>query len=148
MPAANYLALESALIDRLRQQVPTLSLVAGAANMPALSDRASPSPACYVLYDGDRVVSTAHDGRREIVEQRWLVVLCVRHAGQDGGAALRAAAGELLADILAALSGYAPPPCTQAIERTSAPRPAYPPGAGWYPLAYLARFVSPSPLTP
>lgn len=142
MPA-NHLFLEAALIDRLREQVPAVRLVAGAASLPALSDKASPSPAAYVVYDGEKVVSTSHDGRREIVEQRWLIVLVVRHAAQDGGAALRESAGELLAALLAALSGFTPPPCTQAIERTSAPKPFYPPGAGWYPLAYLARFVSP-----
>lgn len=142
MPA-NYLVLETALIERLRQQVPALRLVAGASGLAGLEERAAPSPAAFVVYDGDRVVSTSPNGGKEIVEQRWLVLLFVRHAGQDGGAALRESAGELLAAGLAALAGFAPPPCTHALTRASAPRPHFTPAAGFYPLAYLARFVSP-----
>ncbi len=142
MPA-NYLSLETALIERLRQRVPQLRLVAGADALASLTEKAAQSPAAFVVYDGDKVVSTSHDGGKEIVEQRWLVVLFVRHAGQDAGAALRESAGEGLAAVLAALAGFIPPPCIQALERVSAPRPGFSPAAGWYPLAYQARFVSP-----
>lgn len=145
MPA-NHLALESTLIAHLRERVPALRLVAGAADLAKLGESAAQSPAVFVVYDGERVTEISHDHARQVVLQRWLVVLFARHAGQDGGAALRESAGALLADLIAALAGYRPDPLKQPLQRVNAPRPGYTPSAGWFPLAYEARLVtSPTP---
>lgn len=148
MPA-NHLALESSLIAALRERVPALRAVSGAADLANIKESAAPSPAVFVLYDGERIGETSHDRRQQVVMQRWLVVLFVKHAGQDGGVALRATAGELLTSIIAALSGFQPGFLFSPLLRVNAPRPGYTPAAGWFPLAYEARVVTfAPPVTP
>ena len=123
--------------------MPALAHVAGAGELAKLNESAAQSPAVYVVYDGERLGEASHDGARQIVFQRWLVVLFARHAAQDGGAALRALAGERLAEIVAALAGYRPDPIHPPLQRVNAPRPGYTPAAGWFPLAYEARLIIP-----
>lgn len=139
----SYLALESALIDRLTEAVPALRHVGAVSGLAGLDERAAQSPAAYVIYDGEKIADASHDAARQVVNQRWLVVLFVRHAAQDGGVQLRTEAGERLSDLLVALAGWIPPGHIRPITRVNAPRPGYTAAAGWFPLAYEARIVTP-----
>ena len=145
----NYLAVESLIIDRLTAEVPALRAVLSADALTDLTEGVQTTPAAYVLYDGDDVPSTdgkrAGDGARQLVSQRWLVVLAVRNA--RGGADAREDAGPLLTQILAALAGYHPQPAPPAqvyrpLKRAQAPRPGYHAGYGYFPLLFTTEVLT------
>jgi hypothetical protein len=136
MPA-DYLAAGPAIIARIGARVPALASVRQATGRAAVDESVLAAPAALVIYDGDRLGDEAGQGQAQIVHQRWLVVLAVRHAAQgDGGAASAALAGPLLSALLAALQGWAPTPAHRSLIRTDAPRPGHSPGFVYYPLAF------------
>lgn len=145
----NYLALEPLIIDRLKTEVPTLRAVLSADALADLAEGVQTTPAAYVLYDGDDVPSAdgkrAGDGARQLVSQRWLVVLAVRNA--RGGSDAREDAGPLLTQILAALAGYHPQPAPPSqvyrpLKRAQAPRPGYHAGYGYFPLLFTTEVLT------
>lgn len=146
---SNYLALEPLIIARLQSQVTGLRAVLSADDLADLATGVQTTPAAYVLYDGDDVPATpamrAGDGARQLITQRWLVVLAVRNA--RGGADAREDAGPLLSQCLTALAGHHLQPTPPAhifrpLKRAQAPRPGYADGFGYFPLLFTTEVMT------
>ncbi len=133
----DYLAAGPLLIERIRAALPALRAVLPAGDLAGIGEAAIQSPSVFVLFDGDRLGDSAGRGQAGIVHQRWMIVLAVRNARQgDGGAALLADAGPLLAALLAALMGFQLSADHRPLVRVSAPAPGYSPALAYYPLAF------------
>lgn len=131
---SDYLAASALIVDRLRDTVPGLRHVGAQTGLTALEQNTLAAPAVFVIYDGDRLGATAGYRAAQIVQQSWLVVLAVRNVADHASA--RNEAGELLAQILTALTGWEPSADHGPLVREPAPRPEYSPGFGVYPLAF------------
>jgi len=136
------LALESALVARLAT-VPGLLGVYGAAEFGDLIKAGKPAPCAYVLYGGYSVVQSSDDASAARVEDRWLVVLSIKHAGRaPGSEPVRDAAGPLIQAVLDALMGWQPEVASyKAFRLDSAPRPEYSPAHLLFPLAFRIEHV-------
>lgn len=138
---SDHLAAGPLFIARIRETVSDLADVLPARDLAGLTESTLRSPTVFVIYDGDVLADSAGRGQAQMVRQRWLVVLALRHARQgDGGAALGAEAGPLLTALLAALSGWTPSTDHRPLVRVAAPRPGYSPAFAYYPLAFETAF--------
>jgi hypothetical protein len=143
----NYLAAESLIIARLKAQVPTFRAVYGAADLAGVEERAQVTPAAHVIYDGDAVpggeVNRAGAGAAQVVAQHWLVVVAVRNVRDtQGGQYTREEAGPLVSQTITALSGWKPSTDFRPLRRTSAPKPAFTNGFGYFPLMFEALLIT------
>lgn len=140
----NYLCTESAIIDRVKGQVPSLKGVFSASDLDGVTEAQQITPAAHVLYLGDKVIETSNGrsalGDRQEVDQVWAVVLAVRNARtQITGEAARADAGPLIVAILKALQGWKPETGFTPLKRTNAPGPGFKSGFGYFPLYFTTR---------
>ena len=151
-PLTDYYQVGGAIEARLRDSAPTLGLLdvgALASLADALADGSDAdqikriaalvprAPAAFVGYDTDFHQFDA-DGGGHALLQRWLVLLIVKNvAGTAKNAALQAAAGPLLLAVINTLNGWRPDIAgVGELQRIAAPRPAYGPGIGIFPLAF------------
>ncbi len=104
-----------------------------------LSALAPRSPAAFVGYDTDLMQWDSEAGGHLLL-QRWLIVLVVRNAADTArGGAIMAAAGPLLLNTIQLLSGWRPGiDGIGELIHTAGPRPAFGPGIGLFPVAFLA----------
>ena len=143
----DYLKAEGLIIARLKATIPALRVVMGVADAAKIEEATQVTPNALVIYHGDAVPGTgdsrAGSGAGQFVVQRWMVTLCVRHAGDvRGGSGARAAAGPLLADVIEALSGWKPATEFRPLQRTNAPLPDYNKGFAYFPLMFEARLAT------
>lgn len=143
----NYLAIENALIERLRLEVPAFFDVLGWADLPSVRDSSLPDSAALVIYDGDIIPTGANTsagkGAVQKVMQRWMVVVAVRNVRDMlGGADARTDAGLLITQVLKALSGWQPLPESRELVRVNAPKPDFIDGFGYFPLAFEAIIIT------
>lgn len=136
------LALESSIVDRLAA-VPGLLGVYGAAEFSDLAKSGKPSPCAYVLYGGYSVLQSSDDGETARVEDRWLVVLSLKHAGRAPGAEpVREAAAPMIQAVLGAMMGWQPDARSyKAFKLDSAPRPEPAPARLLFPLAFKIEHI-------
>ncbi len=147
MQLDDYLAIEEPLVERLREAVPELVTVTTAAELEDVANlRQKPPPAAIVIYDGDDVPQTpqseAARGQRQVVLQRWLVVIAVQNVrDQRQGSSVRREAGPLMVKVIRAVAGWQPPvPNTRPLMRApGTPGPAFEAGYGYFPLLFIAR---------
>lgn len=131
---ADYLGAEPALLARV-SAIPGIHSVLSAADLSDLAETAQRTPAVHVLYMGDEV----NEGRlAQVVKQRWMIVLAVRHARDKSGSHARETAGPLLSALLDSLQGWRPTEWHEAMVRINAPEPAYTPGYAYFPLQFEA----------
>lgn len=136
------MGLEPALIARL-ETIPGLLGVYGAGEFAQLAKAGKPAPCAYVLYGGYSVLGSNDDGTMARVEDAWLVVLAVKHAGRDAGAApTRSLADTLAQAVLGKLLGWQPDAGSyKALRLASAPRPEPTPAHLLFPLAFKVEHV-------
>lgn len=139
----DYLACGPLIIERLRVMVPEFATVSGWADYASVSESAMPTPAAYVVYDGDVQGDSAGQGSAQRVTQRWGVVIAVRNVSKaiprDG---IRKEAGPLMMAVLKALSGWQPDPEFRPLKRLEAPKPIYSGLIGYFPLMFAAGIVT------
>jgi len=135
--------LEAALVDRLGE-IAALRGVYGAADFGDLAKAGKGMPCAYVLYGGYSVTRNSDDGLQAQVEERWLVVLSIKHAGRAGAGPdpLRSAASPLIRAVVDALLGWTPGERGyQQLRLDSAPRPEYAAGHLLFPIAFRIAHV-------
>lgn len=133
----SFLALESALIERLKARLPAGTHVLTGADLAGVAEGSQPTPAVHVIYQGYRVAEARPDGRAARIEQTWLAVVAVRNVrdARSGEAARNDAS--LLADgVIDALMGWQPPGTSSPLKITQAPRAGYFAGHLYLPLAF------------
>lgn len=141
MATSDWFAVGGEMVARLQSAMPELRQVRLAASLAEIADWQPVSPAVWVAWDGDAIADTAGQGATQMVRQRWIAALVVRSAREaDTGAGVIAAAGPLMARMIAALSGWQPQAITgcRPLRRIEAPRPGYGAGYGWFPVAFEA----------
>lgn len=110
MSDLNYFALEPAIVERLKDQIPELEDVYTPFSVDNMLELTNNAVAAHVIYAGDRVGDSVGNGRANAVYQQWLVVLAVRDDGAQSGQtqSLRAIAAPLIVKLLRALQGFNP----------------------------------------
>jgi hypothetical protein len=136
---ADYFDVATALVARLRAQVPQVRSVRTASSLAELAHMTPEAPSLIVCWDGDSLPAPAEC--LQPVEQRWIVALTVRSARDTaGGSGVLEVAGPLMSLTLAALMGWRPAlPGAGRLRRIDAPRPAFDVGYGVFPLAFSLR---------
>jgi len=132
------LAAERLIRDRVEYCVPALlGRVFSRAELDGLERRQLVTPAVHVIYAGYRALESKGAGRFARLEQRWIVAVAVKHAGDQGsGDRLREAAGPLLGDVARALLGWRPDAEHGCLALANAPAPDYRPGFAFFPLMF------------
>lgn len=135
----HFLALEAAIVERLRNRLPADVHVLTRAELAAVAEGNQPVPAVHVIYNGYRVAERRPDGTAARITQTWLVTVAVRNVRtQLTGEAAREDAGELASAVLAALMGWKPTTegNSAPAQLVEAPAPAYAAGFYYLPLAF------------
>ena len=131
---------QALIMAQLTSQVPGLRLVQGVREMAAIQERPGITPAAYVLYDGQEVRMAAD--RAQVVEQKWLIVVVIRHVRetipQDSSSQ---EAGPLLLHVCRALLGWRPGADYGALTLLNAPNPVFRDGFGLYSLRFMTRII-------
>lgn len=97
----SFFAVRAALVDTLRAALPAGTRVLTADDLDGVDEAKQPTPAVHVIYSGFRVLETTRAGRTAIIEQDWLVVAVVKHAGDRAKAC--AEAGERVEPLVQAI---------------------------------------------
>lgn len=136
--------LEPLIAARLAA-LPGLLGVYGADDFANLAKAGKPSPCAYVLYGGYNVLETDTDGSAARIEELYLVVLSLKHAGGDGGK-VRAKAPPQIEAVVGALMGWQPDARSyKALRLAPAPRPEPMPSRLLFPLAFAVEHVITAP---
>lgn len=137
--AADYLFLGPLIEARLKDQVPDVPVdVCETVDQVLAAD--TRQLVLMVMWAGDHFPETeagrALAGASQKVQQRWLVMLALNNVAQAKDARhLRA--GGLLSKTHAALAGWVPPGCTNAMRRVNAPlRPDINARKAIYPMGF------------
>lgn len=129
---ADFLALEGAIVARLRQQLPELQAVMTAEQLDGVQQTAQHTPAAHVLFTGYTPVNTQRDDVIQ-VGQSWTVVLVTRSVQQHTDTRR----GGYQSRIISALHGWKPAGARTALRLASAPiPPSYGPGVAYLPVAF------------
>ena len=141
----NYLALETLIQVRLKDQVIALQDVKAASDLEDVTQQNQVTPAAYVIYSGDRVVDApsgrAGLGAAQSVYQTWLVMVATRYRKNYTGPAEDA--GRVLYDIIQALAGWeAGRDFPRPLRRTNAPKPEYLGGYGYFYLGFETQLIT------
>jgi len=147
--ATDWLALAMPIADRVRG-ISALRVVSPITDLSRLTTGQAVDvfPAGHIAYLGDRI--TANDagarghGSVQVVDQIWMVIIAVAHySGGVNPAPMQAAAGPIIAQVLALLGGWQPPLTNvRPLIRIPGPAASYPTGRALYPLTYSARIIS------
>ncbi len=114
-----------------------------AADLEGVAESAQVTPAVHVVFGGYRPTKASHDDRVVETEQTWQVVVAVKNLrSAKTGEHARETAGELCADVLAALQGWRPSPEHQPLSLAPGPRPGFSKGFAYFPLAFTTRVVA------
>ncbi|MEO5352699.1 MAG: hypothetical protein H7835_05730 [Magnetococcus sp. XQGC-1] len=132
-------AAQTVLVQQLTAQVPGLRLVQAVREQAALQERPGITPAAYVLYDGQEL--RMHADQAQVVDQKWLVVLLLRHVRDipGTGGSDRQEAGPLLIHICRALLGWRPGAEYGPLSLVNTPTPSFRDGFGHYALRFVTR---------
>lgn len=140
LPTEDFLALETAIVARLRTLCPSARAVLSVDDLGDVAERSQTAPALHVVYGGFRVSSATDNGRSAVTEQRWLVVAVSRCSAQRNAAPAeaRARGGVLAREALAALMGWRPAPGMRPLALATPPNPIFSNGMVYIPLAFTA----------
>ena len=143
--ADNYLNAEQPIIDQLRAAVPMLAFVDGSRSVQSIVERTVPLPAALVIYNGDIVneQESAEMGAVNVIQQKWVVELIVRNGiGFDSGTGERTDAGQLISQVLHALSGFPPTHEHRGFYRVQGAPPLYDQGEAYFQLAFITEILT------
>ena len=134
---SNHLRAEALLIQRLRALalVPTQNVL-GAAALDAQDVARQPVPALHVIHWDDAPISGAGELPVQMVEQQWLVVVCVRNVRDRTGDAARADSGVLIDAVLRGLIGHRLANDLAPLKLIRGPRRTYEGGFLYFPLLF------------
>ncbi len=133
----SFLALESALVERLKARLPAGAHVLTRADLASVTEGSQPTPAVHVVYQGYRVAESRPDGRAARLQQTWLVIVAVRNVRDAAaGSAARGDAGSLADAVIAALMGWKPAGVNKPLKLVNAPASGYRAGHLYLPLAF------------
>ncbi|MEW6490766.1 MAG: hypothetical protein AB1578_22995 [Thermodesulfobacteriota bacterium] len=139
----NYLSAEALIVARLQSKVAGVKAVLSAADLDGVAESAQVTPAVHVVFGGYRPTQERDEGRVQESEQVWIAVVAVRNLRTPKtGEHARETAGELCADVLAALQGWRPSAEHQPLKLAPGPRPGFSKGYGYFPLAFTTRVVT------
>lgn len=141
--ADDILFLAPRIVERLRAQVPALREVLQFDSVD-LDKGPRQTPAAIVLFDRE-ILPAGEDAKRlvkQIVRQRWLVLVAVRSAEQQPGRYGRTA-GTYIAGCVQALQGWTPAGTTRPLVRVTPPAPSYGKDTSYFPLAFEQQLVTP-----
>lgn len=146
MDAESFLAIESALVARLKAQLAAAGHpkvhVLTTADLDAVTEEKQLVPAVHVVFSGFGVAETAHNARAARITQTWLAVVVTRNTRTlKAGDAARAGAGELATHVAAALMGWQPGPATKPLRLVGGPGAGYGAGHLYLPMAFEAEIV-------
>lgn len=134
--AANYLFVQPLIAQRLCDELPGVP-VRSIDSLASATENDVRDTLIYVLFEGERFTDESGDGLRNMVRQRYAVMLAVEHKRQNDDAARNAAAGPVLSKIHLALSGYTHEHLhSRTFKRTNGRPPIYTPGVALYPLTF------------
>lgn len=115
--AANHLAMEPVIKDRLRADLAGVTVGGLLEYLAFLDGDSAALPAVFVVYDGDRLNSGQGSPHQAIVSQSWQVVIVTAPPrAQDGDMDL-SEAGSLMAMVIRALSGVRLQPGLKPLAR-------------------------------
>lgn len=136
----NYLLLESLLIDRIRSACPSFKAVHSASALANLDSIASQMPACFVVYEGAKVLDPDKrlaDTVPQTMLQTWQVVVAVRNvANLPQGSAQRDEAGDLIGELLPKLIHWNPANGLMPLKLVGEMRAAYQAGVAYFPFRF------------
>lgn len=130
------LALEPALLSRLREALPRTVHVLPLPDLEQVAAGRVQTPAVCVAYAGGSVGDSRPDGRAVRVSQRWNCVIIVRNAAATtSGAPAREDVGAIADAVLGALLGWTPDGFAP-LALVALPVPGYVSGLMWLPLTF------------
>jgi hypothetical protein len=139
----DYLFVRPLIVARLAQQVSVFAQPGSVKGVEELADaieRGVSAPTAFVFFAGDVFDTSeqgrASNGRSQIVQQQWCVVLVVRNADQIDGAARDTLAGPLMSTIHKALAGWVPDGSARPFVRVPGARATYNKNVAAYPLTF------------
>lgn len=139
----NFLALEPLLVAAIKAAVAGISPavhVLTAADLADVKESAQRTPAVHIIYGGYSVAEDLATAWH--LAHTWYAVVAVRNAAtQRSGAAARASAGPLVAQVMGALAGASFAGLTRTLELTNPPRPEWRNGVQYLPSAFIAKTI-------
>ena len=140
----DYFAAESPIVEQLKASVTQVS-----GRVYTFSDvnnieesQKNFESALHVLHGGDKLGRSGSDGRAQVFDQVWIVVVAVRNArDQTSGALLRDVAGPIICEVLRALQGFKPSDYHGELHRFETIEPVYKAGFAFFPLAFTTRMT-------
>lgn len=146
MSAKTFLALESVLVERLKNELPENVHVLTAAELSGVKENNQSVPAVHVIYGPSPVKAVNPNGRSALIEQTWYTVVAVRNVRNvREGTDARIDASELADKVLAALMGWKATPADQPLMLATPPLPGYSAGFMYLPLAWKAEVALTNP---
>lgn len=134
--AKNYLFVQPLIAARLSDELPDVP-VRSIDSLATATENDVRDAVIYVLFEGERFTDEAGNGLRNMVRQRYSVMLGIEHKRQNDEAGRNANAGPLLSRIHAALSGYTHESLhTRTFKRANGRPPIYTTGVALYPLTF------------
>ncbi len=143
----DYFAAETAIVARLKEMVTEVPAnhVFTPFGLDGMMENSQPSPALHIIYAGD-VVTTDSAGQRtkQLIGQRWLIVLAVRNAKAQlkDTTEIRAAAGLIVPKLLDALQGWAPVEWMRPLGRVGGPAAGYSSAFAYFPFMFEGRIIT------
>jgi hypothetical protein len=134
------------LIDRLKARCPSVGdSVFSTADLAGVAEKSQVAPALHVVLYG---YTPEQDNAGDVLwDETYLVVAVVKHAARkDRSQAQQDAAAPLLAEVLAALSGWRLPASggvSGVVTTARGPRPDFSDTHAYFPLAFQVRPVTP-----
>jgi hypothetical protein len=133
---SNYFFAQAIIVARLQEALPQLP-VRAIDSLATATDNDVRDCVAYVLFEGERFTDEQGNGLRNMVRQRYSVMLGLEHKRQNDEATGNAQAGQLLSSLHNAISGYTHEQLlTRTFKRTTGRAPIYTPGAALYPLTF------------
>lgn len=138
---SNHLRAEDLLINKLRglALVPNPHVL-GAADLDGQDVARQPVPALHVIHWDESPVAGQGELPVQVIEQQWLVVICVRNVRDRTGDAARDAAGPLIDGVLSGLIGERLASDMAPLRLIRAPRRTYESGFLYFPLLFSTVF--------
>lgn len=139
--ASDALWAGSAIVQRLKDQVPALRLVGQVDAFTGNTDVPPQMPAALVLLQDMRVTARSAVRADVATEQDWIVALAVRSASPVD-AANADALGALIPRVVGALQGWAPAGGLRQLAWVNGPRPNYGRNVCWFPLQFTLQVTA------
>ena len=145
---SDYFSIEPLIIQRLKDAaIPGVRAVYSSSELARVDEKSQVTPAVHVLYYGDNVLegqgNQAEKGKKQKIEQNWMVVVAVNHAAQINPAAeMNQQAGVIISQVLVHLSGWRASPDHGELYRINGPGPDRRAGFAYYPLVFKSAVVT------